>query len=367
MKFAVVEYSSKSGDIWQHRAGRPNYLEDPARVIDPTSFGCYVSALGGQHIPLTKFAGGRSLWRKSIKRLTGSWPSRYQLDYFAKFDVLLVVHQISDAHEMTRFVTRLKRTYPHVFIIGVPTQPYGLLRRYFAASPAAADTFKQYLKQCDLFITVVKATEQWYKSLSDTPVVYLPQIYPAHYATRFHMNRSDKEKSIFVAGVTDRPTITQGFRVARELQREFTDYIIHAINIPGIQLDVRELSGARYELTPFDPWREHLPWLARHILTINTDYTFTRGRVQVDCAAVGTPSLGGNSDGQTDLFPELASTPTTPFTELVAAGRRLIQNADYYQHITQVARTKLAKYDYEESAARLMMLVTSFKRARGGK
>lgn len=359
MKFAVVEYNSKSGGIWRAQPDKPNYLENPATVIDPTSFGCYVSALRGEHIPLVKIAGAGRLWARLTKKLTGHWPSNYSLSYFARFDVLLCVHQISDAHEIALFVQRLKTEYPKIFIVGVPTQPYGILQPHLETNTQAKQDFVDYLNACDLFLTVVRATQDWYESLTTTPVIYLPQIYPAHFAGKHFRPLEEKDRTIFIAGITDRPNIRQGFRVAKALQREFSNYHINVTRIPGVALDLTDLTGARYQVVPFQPWREHLPWLAHQRLTINTDYTFTRGRVQVDSAAVGTPSLGGNSDGQADLFPDLVSTPQTPDQELVALGRRLLTDAHYYRHVTTRAQQKLPKYDYEESAARFMMLVKS--------
>ena len=136
MKFAVVEYSSKTGTIWKHTSNRPNYLCDPVREIDPTSFGCYVSALAGEHIPLTSCIIGKDIplpiriYRKIIKRITGNWPSEYSLDYFRQFDALLVVYQISDGHELVRFLKRIKKIHPNCVLLGVPTQPYGILKNY---------------------------------------------------------------------------------------------------------------------------------------------------------------------------------------------------------------------------------------------
>ena len=361
MNFAVVEYSSKSGNIWRSAPNHPNYLEDPEKVIDPTSFGCYVSALAGQHIPLTKFVGADKLSNKIIKRLTGSWPRNYSLEYFKRFDVLMIVYQISDAHEIARLVSRVKQAQPNTFIIGVPTQPYGILKTHLADNPTAKQHFIDYMNRCDVFLTVVKATQSWYESMTSTPVVYLPQIYPTHWATRFFTKHATKEKTIFVAGITDRPKISQGFIVAQALQKEFPDYHINVTQIPGVIMNLDPLRQARYSIAPFQPWLQHLPWLAKQTLVVNTDYTLTRGRVQVDCAAVGTPSLGANSDGQTDLFPELASTPDVSIDKLIELGTRLLTDHAYYEKTVAGAREKLKKYDYEKSAARLQMLVKSYK------
>lgn len=359
MKFAVVEYNSKSGKIWRHRDGHPNYLEDPQKVIDPTSFGGYVSALNGQHIPLLRFVGVNTV-KKVYKKLTGRWP-KYALDYFRKFDVLLVVHQISDAHEMANFVRRVRKELPHIFIFGVPTQPFGVLHPYVESNPQAKKNFLDFLNNCHVFISVVKATNWWYESLTKTPVVYLPQIYPTHFASQYFLPQEKKDKVIFAAGITDRPNISQGFLIAEQLQKEFPDYVIHVTQIPGVSMNFSNLNDARYEIQSFREWRQQLLYLAKATLVINTDYTLTRGRVQVDAAAVGTVSLGGNSDAASDLFPELTSTLETSTEELVERGRKLLTNAAYYDTIARYAFAKLQKYDYEESAARLQLLVKQYK------
>lgn len=367
MKFAVIEYTTKTGRIWHAMPGHPNYLGDPQTEIDPTSFGCYTTALQGEHIPLIGLITGdiynlnpfQVASRKIIKRVAGSWPQSYSLKYLAKFDVLLVVHQISNAHEITAFTARLKQTYPQIFALGVPTQPYGLLREQLDRNQDAKQHFIDYINSCDLFLTVVASTKSWYQSLTTTPVEYLPQIYPAHYAKRFWLPRHQKEKVIFVAGITDRPNIRQGHLLAKRLQQKFPEYLIAVTEIPGVALNLQYLKGTRYTVLPFEQWREHLPSLAKMMLVINTDYTQTRGRVQTDCAAVGTPSLGGNSDGEADLFSELKSDLSTPLDQLVLLGERLLTNTAFYEQIVSRAQSRLQKYDYEESAARLQLIVKS--------
>lgn len=359
MKFAVIEYNSKTGKIWRHTPEKPNYLADPQKEIDPTSFGGYVSALNAEHIPILHFVGVNAV-KKVYKRLTGHWPT-YSLDYLKQFNTLLVVHQISDAHEIASVVKRVRKELPHIFILGVPTQPFGILKPYLESHPEAKQHFIDYLNQCHVFISVVKATNWWYESLTKTPVIYLPQIYPAHYANQYVLPRENKSKIILAAGITDRPSITQGFTAAAQLQKEFPEYGIHVTQIPGVSLDLSALQNSNFQIQSFQNWRDHLPYLAQIMLIINPDYTFTRGRVQVDAAAVGTPSLGGNSDAASDLFPELASSPETSTKELVAKGRRLLTDNAYYKKIVNYAADRLKKYDYEESAARLQLLVKQYR------
>jgi hypothetical protein len=374
MKFAVIEYTTKTGQIWRPTPERPNYLCDPQKEIDPTSFACYTTALNGEHIPLTglilenlspPYEGGvarrAGVVKKAYRKLTGVWPQWHSLNYLKKFDTLLVVHQISNAHEILTFLRRLKKELPHIFVIGVPTQPFGVLQPHLNAHPDEKQIFRDYLNACDIFATVVKSTQSWYEALTQTPVVYLPQPYPYHYAKQFFKPRAQKEPIILVAGVTQRPDVIKGQKVAVALQQKFPHYEIVIPKVPELAYDDSALQGSRYRLLPFEQWREHLPTLAKTTLVINTDYTQTRGRVQTDCAAVGTPSLGADSDGQADLFPELLSHPDTPLNTLIKQAERLLQDEDYYQRLTHHATEHLKKYDYEDSATRLSALVKTYR------
>lgn len=362
MKFAVIEYTTKTGKIWRPTPERPNYLGDPIKEIDPTSFACYTTALNGEHIPLTGLVEITKV-KKAVKRLTGSWPPGYSLDYLKQFDVLMIVHQLSDSHEMERLVHRVKRELPNIFVIGVPTQPFGILKEKLDADPKQATIFKSYMDACDVFLTVVKSTGEWYQQQTKTPVIYMPQPYPYHYAKQFTKPREQKQKTILIAGVTQRPDIKKGQLVAKELQKLFPEHIIVIPKVPEYEYDETSLQDARYKILPFEQWREHLATLANVSLVVNTDYTQTRGRVQTDCAAVGTLSLGADSDGQVDLFPDLASTPTTSVEELVKHGKKSLTDQNYYDKTALEAQEKLKKYDYEESAARIMALFKTYHHA----
>jgi hypothetical protein len=361
MKFAVVEYSSKTGKIWRHTPQRPNYLCDPVKEIDPTSFGCYVSALEGVHIPLTAYITGEEanvspltvFWRKVVKRLTGAWPN-YAIDAFSAYDALLVVYQISDGHEVTAFTRKLKKTFPNIVVIGVPTQPYGLLKEYWEKHPALLEDLKTFMAACDVFLTIVASTKDAWQSLTTTPVHYLPQPYPVEYALEAFVSQTAKRPVIYVAGVTSRPIISRGYEVARKLTELFPEYTIEA-TADG------ENEAADVQLVSFKPWREQLDYLASVKLVINTDYTQTRGRVQMDCAVVGTPSLGSDSDAQLDLFAELAATPETSLEVLVEHGKKLLSDAAYYDSVVQQAKNMLGTYTYEECAKRVEKVLREIK------
>ncbi len=368
MNFAVVEYASKTKRIWRHTSERPNYMCDPVYEIDPTSFGCYVSALEGEHIPLLSLIAGEDvplltrLYRKAVKRLFGNWPLTYDISYLKKFEVLLVVYQISDGHEMLAFIKKLRQEHPLCVILGVPTQPYGILREYWDEEPDAKMEIKRFMDECDIFITIVKRTLSIWQNMTMTPVRYVPQPYPVEFASKKFRPRDKKSNIIFVAGVTGRDEITKGQTVAVKLQKLFPAYRIQMAEIPGMELDVKNLTDAIYDIIPFQPWQEHLSMLSRTSLVINTDYTQTRGRVQADCAAVGVVSIGANSDAQDDLFPKLHAERETSIEQLVVQGEQLLSDASYYSEIMRTARERLEQYTYARSKERILALVAEVKK-----
>ncbi len=360
MKFAVVEYSSKTGNIWRHTPERPNYLCDPIKEIDPTSFGCYVSALEGEHIPLTAIIRP-TFFKKVVKRLTGSWPQNYDLSYFKSFDALLIVHQISDGHEVTAFTKRLKQTYPNLVILGVPTQPYGILVDHWKDHPKAKADIIEFMNICDHFITIVESTKDAWQQMTSTPVSYVPQPYPVSFATKFWKPLEQKQNVLFVAGNTERDNIKKGQNVARKVQQQLPQFEIHVTKIPDTDLDTTNLEGSNFKIMPFDPWQKYLEYVSSVMLVINTDYTATRGRVQADCAAVGTPSIGADSDGQKDYFPSLPADKNTSEEALVQQCVEILTNTNEYIETVRTAKERLSAYSYEESAKRLRELIDSVK------
>lgn len=356
MKFAVVEYFSKSGRIWHHSDEKPNYLCDPHREIDPTSFGCYVSALKGDHIPLTYVIGTDSLFKRLVRKITGSWPQGYDISMFEEYDVLMVVYEVANGPTLTKFINKVKQKYPKIKILGVPTQPYGLLKKQWEDQPSILKELKDFINAGDIFVTIVKSTLDEWGELSDVPVRYLPQPYPVEYASRFRKDLEEKKNIIFVAGVTERPNIKKGLEVAKLVQEEMPDYIIHVTGVEGSEADYSLLDGADFMETGFMPWADHLRYLSEVKIVINTDYTQTRGRVQMDCGVVGTPSVGADSDAQIDLFGQFASDEESTVHDVKEKVLSLLKDDEEYMKVNAYAKNKLGEYSYEKAVQRLNSL-----------
>lgn len=369
MKFACVEYTTKTDKVWIPSEEHPNYLGDPLSEIDPTSFGSYTTAFNGEHVPLMGAVLGQldgnilqGLFQRLHWRLFGEW-GKYSLGYFKKFDTLLVVYDWKRGNEIAKFVKRIRKTYPEKVIVGVPTQPFGQLREQWRNGKEQLSWLIDFYNSCDAILSIVRSTVPYQQSLTKTPVVYIPQPYPAEYAQQNWRDLSDKESVIFIAGETSRPDILAGHLAAKEIQRHFHDSVIHVTETPNSPLNLQLLQDTLHELVPFRPWRQYLPYLAGVKVVINMDTWWTRGRVQADCAAVGTASIGGPSDGQQELFPDLLVRDVEDFNTAIELGRHLLGDASFYKKTTERAKHRLLSYNFVNTVARFTKLTELIKKS----
>lgn len=190
MTFACIEYTTKTRRIWRPTTARPNYLCDPDKEIDPTSFGCYTTALDGEHIPLTGLIYDsathppskiRRLRQDLFRRRHGAF-GPYSLAYLKKFDVLLVIYQISNSHELVRFVERTREEFPDTILVSCSSPPFGRLREHWKDHPETAERYRAFLAATHVNMNVCRATVPFYRAFSPTPSLYLPQPYPVEYA-----------------------------------------------------------------------------------------------------------------------------------------------------------------------------------------
>jgi len=373
MKFACIEYTTKSRKVWIPSPEHPNYLGDPLSEIDPTSFGSYTTALNGQHVPLMGVILGQldgdvlqGLYRRLRWRLSGTW-GNYPLSYFRNFDTILAVYDWKRGNEIAKFVKRLRIAYPNTIVVGVPTQPFGQLREQWRSDEGNLSNLREFYDSCHAVLSIVRATVPYQQSLTKTPVVYIPQPYPVEYATKSWRDYSDKESVIFVAGDTSRPDVLAGHLAAKEIQKTHKDYMIHVTQTPDSKLNRQLLENTLHEVVPFRPWREYLPYLAGVKLAINMDTWWTRGRVQADCAAVGTPSIGGPSDAQVELFPDLLVRDVEDFQTAINFGNNLLGDKSFYDKVTERAKHRLKSYNFEKTVERFTKLVELIKKDEASK
>lgn len=366
MKFACLEYTTKTGKIWEPKS-HPNFLGDPINEIDPTSFASYTTALSGKHVPLTGLILGQlegkkiqEIGQKINWKLRKHW-ANYSLDFLDQFDTILAVFDWRRGREMAEFAAKVRKEKPNIVLIGVPTQPFGQLRESWREDPINLCNLINFFDSCHAVISIVRDTVPYQQSLTKTPVVYIPQPYPVEFALKNWKNLSQKEQTIFVAGETSRPDIIAGHLAAKEIQNEKPEFTIRVTQTPDSPLNLEILKDAKYNLIDFKPWQKHLDFLSQNLFVINTDQWWTRGRVQADCAAVGTPSIGGPSDAQKGLFPELLVKDVEDFQKISELGIRLIEDKNFYEQVAEKAKKRLNSYNFEQSASRFSKLVDCVK------
>lgn len=367
MKFACVEYTTKTRKVWVPSVDHPNYMANPLTEIDPTSFGSYTTAFQGQHVPLTGVILGsitgnslQGLSQKLHWKLFGEFGD-YSLSYFKDFETILAVYDWRRGHEMAKFVKRLRKTYPHIIVVGVPTQPFGEIREQWRNGINNLQALRSFYDSCHAVLSIVRATVPYQQSLTTTPVVYIPQPYPVEYAQQQWREGSEKQQIIFVAGDTARPDVLAGHLAAKEIQKRHVDYMIHVTETPQTTLNTQLLDNALYETIPFREWREYLQYISGVKIAINMDTWWTRGRVQADCAAVGTPVIGGPSDGQQELFPDLLVRDVEDFQSAINLGSKLLGDNEFYNKISLKAKHRLQSYDFSKTVDRFAKLVEYIK------
>jgi len=363
--FACVEYSTKTGLIWRPTLGKPNYLCDPETEIDSTSFGCWTSALDGEHIPinfLRRSKNPRSLTYKLgrkkdliLEKINGQ-PIYHNLSYLKKFNLILFLIHSFSMPRMADLVKRAKKINPKALIFGSIVSPLGLLRETWKKEKEFR-AFKKFADSCDIFINVNRAAQDYLESFLHTQVLYFPQFYPFQYARQFFKKREEKEKVILVAGETERIDNLAGQFSAVKIQKKHPEFLIQAVDYPNLNVAPLKIAKARFEMIPFLKWRENLKRLANIFMVINTDAIWTLGRLQSDCAAVGTPSIGINSNNQLEFFPGISVPDISGANQIFTLAEKLISDENFYCITQQKAVAKLAENDYEKSKERLEEII----------
>ncbi len=362
IKFACIEYSTKSGEIWQKKPGRPNYLCDPKKEIDPTSFGAFTSALSGEHIPVSylripKKQGSLNFKiRRSFDLLQekiNQEPIYHNLEYIKKFNLILVLIHSFSMPLMAELLPRLKKINPKALYLGSIDSPLGKLREVWKKDREFI-AFKRFADQCDIFINVNRAAQKYLEYITKSKVIYFPQFYPYKFAKKFYKTRDQKENSILVGGDSSRTDNLAGQHVVIQIQKKYPEILIKIVNFPGLNITPLKMAKARFKTIPFVPWQKHLKRLSRFLIVINMDNIWTLGRLQADCAAVGTPSVGLNSNNQMEMFPDLSTLDVQGIDQTVLLSEKLIVDQNFYQEIQAKAKAKVAESSYQKSRERLL-------------
>lgn len=84
----------------------------------------------------------------------------------------------------------------------------------------------------------------------------------------------------------------------------------------------------------------------RNMLWINMDERFTWGRYVLDAAALGVPMVTTRSTGHADvLFPDTTVDTAFDVAEAARLARRLLDDADFYRHVSHQAQERVRQYD----------------------
>jgi len=377
MKFACVELYTKSGKIWDGGKEQPNYLCDPSK-IDNASFGCWTSALKGEHIPLLwfkfrkpmrKFYHSQMAPRMSrfnyagysiISRLfNNAFENFNNLDYLSNFDVVLVVVHDYSIRAMAKFVTAAKRLQKRPIIIGAFGVTLNFMREALKV-PENFKHFKIFIDNCDLFANYYhEAISEYLGLYTKTPIVNFPQFYPFEFAKSYFTSLEEKEKVIFISGHSQRTDHVASMLIARKIQERHPNFTIELVGRP--RQSVEPLAGANFRVAPFQRlWINYLEKTRKNYLVIDMDNTWTLGRVARDAAAVGSPCIGLNSGSQASLFPDLVCGDIVDTNKAVELGTKIIEDKNFYQEVQKRAFGGLEACSFENSVKRLKEVLREY-------
>ncbi|MCL5029024.1 MAG: glycosyltransferase [Bacteroidetes bacterium] len=383
MKFACIEYRTKSGKIWKAEENKPNYLCNPDTEIDNTSYGTWTSALHGEHIPLRWIVEGKNdpSYNELIKRQAllrqrillkirkilvrrSADPLHFaNIDYLKEFDLILLCIHYEVADVFADLAKSIKERFPsQVLLTTYGTFNLGRVREFWRNNNWFRN-FKDFINAGDAFVVVNPGTESYFELICKKPIIYFPQLYPIEYTKKFFRNYLEKENVIFIGGSTQRMDNVWSALLAKKIQSDLPQFKIRVIGTNDFNFEV--LKGAQYEILPNLSWEKYLFETSKCKLIINMDNWWTNGRVPTDAAAVGTPCIGVNAGRQVELFPTLAFDDIIGNQEALNAIKQLLKSEEIYYKVTDYAYRTLEKYDYEEGAERIRDLFTDLNKPLG--
>lgn len=373
MKFACVEFRTKSGGIWDRAKEKPNYLCNP-KIIDTCSFGCWTSALGGEHIPLLWFKL-RKLPNRIYHNYLAPRMSRFHylgytilsvlinrafqkfhnLHYLTKFDVVLVPLYDYSIPETAKFIVEAKKLRKKPIFLGAFGNTFNSFREAWK-SPENYRYFKIFIDNCDVFINWGHdAISSYLEQYTNTPVVNFTMFYPFEFARSFFEPYENKEKIIFVSGHSQRVDDVLSLLIAKKIQEEYPEFLIEVVNRP--LYNIEPLKNSRYKVVPFLKWQDYLKYSSKTYMIIDMDNTWTAGRVANDAAAVGTPCIGLNSRNQGRIFPDLTCLDVIDTKKAVDLGIKLVKDRKFYEKVQKKAFENLKTCSYENSVKRFQNML----------
>jgi len=368
IKFCSIEHTTKS--TWKYQKGRPNYLCNSNKEIDPTSFGCWTSAFKGEHLSLEFLRFGHN-YRNNLfnkihiarEKITGSKIYK-NIDYIKQFNVILVLLHKFSLSDMADFLSILREANNNAIILGSLAHCPGLIRKEIQNKKSFKE-FLQCLKKLDLFINVYPETQEYFEILAENltfklkeKIIPFLQFFPINFVKKFKQSYEKKEKIIHLAGPTDREDNLANQYIAIALQKKFPEFLITINQWENLNIEPLKLARARYKILPQMKWQDYLKELSRSFMVINLDNIWTLGRVVSDCAGVGTPCIGINATNQFRMFPKLRIDDIAGLKKAIELGERLIQEKVFYQETVDYAKEKIEKHGYKKRKRALLKVLT---------
>jgi len=347
-KVAFVEWDTKV-PFWKYE-GKPSYMYDSARVIDPTAFGANATAMQGSLVGIKPFLDSGHL--PDLLQYLNSRDCVFFATRFKWKETLEVVRQIT-TKKMLGFALTLDEYRGRV----------QMEDEYESAI--------ELMHEVDMVTSFNEKHVPYLRYFTSTPVEYLPMAYPYSYVKTKRISSKEKDTiTLLLPGTVwngeagGRRDDIASCAIAHALARgiphisiALMDRKMHNTNthpaILPIQLLDKEFGTdivARTEIYPSMVWSAFLDFAKSFDFSIHWDWIWTTGRMAADMGALGIPHLGGNSDHAEHLFPGLS---VSVMDELdldiaVAKVKDILFSSDKKEGVLNRADVWGKKLDYPE-------------------
>jgi hypothetical protein len=217
-------------------------------------------------------------------------------------------------------------------------------------------------------ISPTKALVPVYKSLTVSPVVFIPTPYPID-DTRWDFSVPLEQRKGIFAGTREFFNHARNHLFSLFLLKKLSDVTgepVTIINTDGFRgsrllksLGFRE--GSLREIKGKLPYSTYLREMAKHKFVFQLDQSVVPGQVAGDALLCGMPCVGGNGEIESLVFPELTASPGD-IERIMALAVKLCENMAVLRYYIDDSRKKaLERISFSTIAPQLKSFLASLK------
>ncbi|MFA6570602.1 MAG: hypothetical protein WCT77_05135 [Bacteroidota bacterium] len=221
----------------------------------------------------------------------------------------------------------------------------------------------------DFVVCINKYTKEFWEKFTKTKVEFIGVPYPVDEVRKLSIKTEKRLKQCIIC-----PSLLiryQDFLVARELgidmigfEKRFSHKFKTVFKNRTLKRDFylqkaeKIYQGNNLKILLEKSFEKYFNFTANSFIMINLDNRYTWGRYVLDAAALQIPIITTISTGHgLDLFPELCLDNENQIEKAIEIGKRLIENKDFYEHVSNIPIEKLDIYKEDYMKKKLLKFI----------